>query len=297
MPNHGNSKWGKLGSTQCGKNLFHWGKQTYIMGVINLSPDSFSGDGLKDIEAAVARAKQLAAEGADIIDIGGESTRPGLPSISVDEELCRVIPVLERLSNETSLPLSVDTYKLEVARHALDAGASMINDIWGLKREPRLAELAAQKKVPIVLMSNQRDSPPCHDIMSIIISDLQRAIKQALTLGVPWENIIIDPGIGFGKTQEQNLEILRRLEELKTLDRPILLGSSRKSVIGWVLDLSPEQRSEGTAFIPPTDHRLEGTAATLAIGIAKGADIMRVHDVKEMTLVCRVSDAIIRGWR
>ena len=284
-----------LGSTKCGETIFHWGKRTYIMGVINLSPDSFSGDGLKDIEAALTRAKRLTAEGADIIDIGGESTRPGSASISVDEELHRVIPVLERLSSEISLPLSVDTYKLEVARHALDAGASMINDIWGLKQEPKLAELAAQRELPIILMSNQRDSPHCHDIMSIITSDLQRAIKQAVTLGVPWGNIIIDPGIGFGKTQEQNLEILRRLEELKTLGRPILLGSSRKSVIGWVLDLSPEQRLKGTAFIPPSDHRLEGTAATLAIGIAKGVDIVRVHDVKEMARVCQMSDAIIRG--
>jgi len=286
-----------LGSTKCGETIFHWGKRTYIMGVINLSPDSFSGDGLKDIEAALTRAKRLTAEGADIIDIGGESTRPGSASISVDEELHRVIPVLERLSSEISLPLSVDTYKLEVARHALDAGASMINDIWGLKQEPKLAELAAQRELPIILMSNQRDSPHCHDIMSIITSDLQRAIKQAVTLGVPWENIIIDPGIGFGKTQEQNLEILRRLEELKMLGRPILLGSSRKSVIGWVLDLSPEQRLKGTAFIPPSDHRLEGTAATLAIGIAKGVDIVRVHDVKEMARVCQMSDAIIRGGR
>ena len=144
-------------------------------------------------------------------------------------------------------------------------------------------------------MSNQRDFPPCRDIISTIISDLQRAIKQALTLGVLWENIIIDPGIGFGKTQDQNLEILRRLEELKMLGRTILLGSSRKSVIGWALDLSTEQRLEGTVFIQPADHRLEGTAATLAIGIAKGADIVRVHDVKEMARVCQMSDAIIRG--
>ncbi len=288
---------GVLGFTKCGETIFHWGKRTYIMGVINLSPDSFSGDGLRDIETAVVRAKRLAAEGADIIDVGGESTRPVSSPISSAEELHRVIPVLERLSNEISLPLSIDTYKLEVARHALDAGASMINDIWGLKREPKLAELAAQRELPIILMSNQRDSPPCHDIMSTIIPDLQRAINQALTLGMPRENIIIDPGIGFGKTQDQNLEILRRVEELQTLNRPILLGSSRKSVIGWVLDLSPEQRSEGTAFIPPSDHRLEGTAATLAIGIAKGIDIVRVHDVKEMARVCKMSDAIIRGWR
>jgi dihydropteroate synthase len=264
------------------------------MGVVNVSPDSFSGDGLADIEEAVARAKRLASEGADIIDIGGESTRPGSVPISTDEELRRVIPVVEKLAQEISVPLSVDTYKLEVARQALNAGANMINDIWGLKKEPMLAELAAQKGVPIALMSNQRDSP-CHDIMPAVISDLKRAIKQALSAGVPWENIIIDPGIGFGKTQEQNVEILQRLEELKMLGRPILLGSSRKSFIGWVLDLTPEQRSNKVAFVPPSDQRLEGTAATIAIGIAKGADIIRVHDVKEMARVCKMSDAIVRG--
>jgi len=264
------------------------------MGVTNVSPDSFSGDGLADVEEAVARAERLASEGADIIDIGGESTRPASTPISTDEELRRVIPVVEKLAHNIPLPLSVDTYKLEVAREALNAGADMINDIWGLKKEPRLAELAAQKSVPIVLMSNQRSSP-CRDIMSAVISDLKRAIKRALDAGVPRENIIIDPGIGFGKTQEQNLEVLRRLEELKALNRPILLGSSRKSFIGWVLDLTPEQRSSEVAFVPPGDKRLEGTAATIAIGISKGADIVRVHDVKEMARVCKMSDALVRG--
>jgi dihydropteroate synthase len=264
------------------------------MGVVNVSPDSFSGDGLADAEEAVTRAKRLAYEGADIIDIGGESTRPGSTPVSTDEELRRVILVVEKVAQEISVPLSVDTYKLEVARQALNVGANMINDIWGLQKEPRLAELAAQKGVPIALMSNQRDSP-CHDIVSAVISDLKRAIKQALSAGVPWENIIVDPGIGFGKTQEQNLEILQRLEELKILGRPILLGSSRKSFIGWVLDLTPEQRSNKVAFVPPSDQRLEGTAATIAIGITKGADIIRVHDVKEMARVCKMSDAIVRG--
>ena len=285
---------GNLGSTPCGKSVFCWGKRTYVMGVINVSPDSFSGDGIIDAEEAVAKAKQLASEGADIIDIGGESTRPGSAPVSIDEELRRVVPVVEKLAKEVSVPLSVDTYKLEVARQALNAGANMINDIWGLQKEAELAELAAQKGVPIVLMSNQRDSP-CQDIMPAVISDLKRAIKQVLVAGVPWENIIIDPGIGFGKTQEQNLEVLQRLEELRILGRPILLGSSRKSFIGWVLDLTPEQRSNKVAFIPPGDQRLEGTAATIAIGIARGADIVRVHDVKEMARVCKMSDAIVRG--
>jgi len=284
----------KLGSTTCGKSVFYWGKRTYVMGVINVSPDSFSGDGLADAEEAVAKAKLLASEGADIIDIGGESTRPGSTPLSPDEELRRVIPVVEKLAQKISVPLSVDTYKLEVARQALNAGANMINDIWGLKKEPRLAELAAQKGVPMVLMSNQRGSP-CHDIVSAVISDLKRAIEQAVSAGVPWENIIIDPGIGFGKTQEQNLEVFQRMEELKVLNRPILLGSSRKSFIGWVLDLTPEQRLNKVAFVPPGDQRLEGTAATIAIGIAKGADIVRVHDVKEMARVCKMSDAIVRG--
>lgn len=242
----------------------------------------------------MAKAKQLAAEGADIIDVGGESTRPGSTPVSIDEELRRVVPVVEELVKEVSVPLSVDTYKLEVARQALNAGANLINDIWGLQKEAGLAELAAQKGVPIVLMSNQRDSQ-CQDIMPAVISDLKRAVKQALNAGVPWENIIIDPGIGFGKTQQQNLEILQRLEELRILGRPILLGSSRKSFIGWVLDLAPEQRSNKVAFVPPGDQRLEGTAATVAIGIAKGVNIVRVHNVKEMARVCKMSDAIVRG--
>jgi len=257
------------------------------MGIINVSPDSFAGDGLSGVESAVDRAKQMASEGADIIDVGGESTRPGSTPISVDEELSRVIPVLERLTKEISVPLSIDTYKLEVAREALDAGVNMINDIWGLKKEPKLAELAAQRETPIILMSNQRDISPDHDvtfpdIMSVLISDLQRAIQQALISGVSRGNMIIDPGIGFGKTEEQNLEIIRRLEEMEVLSRPVLIGTSRKSVIGRVLGL-------------PSDQRLEGTAATVAIGIAKGADIVRVHDVKEAARVCKMSDAIIRG--
>lgn len=257
------------------------------MGIINVSPDSFAGDGLADVEAAVARAKYMAAQGADIIDVGGESTRPGSAPISASEELARVIPVLEKVAAEVSLPLSIDTYKLEVARQALAVGANMVNDVWGLKKEPELAELAAQRGVPIILMSNQRDVSPHHDvafsdIVSVVIADLRRAVGQALAAGVPWENIVIDPGIGFGKTQEQNLELMQRLEELKILGRPILLGSSRKSVIGYVLGL-------------PANERLEGTMATVAIGIAKGADIVRVHDVRETARVCKMSDAIIRG--
>ncbi len=273
-----------IGVTRVGHAEFHWGERTYVMGICNLSTDSFSGDGLgSDVEAALAQAQRMVAEGADIIDVGGESTRPGkepLPADDIDEELRLVIPVIERLAGEISVPISIDTYKHGVARRALEAGAAMINDIWALRQDPRLAQLAAEGNVPIIMMSNQRDGP-VEEIMPVITADLKRAVKQAIEAGVPPENIIIDPGIGFGKSLEQNLEIVRRLAELKKLGQPILLGSSRKSMIGIVLDA-------------PTDQRLEGTAATVAIGIANGADIVRVHDVKQMVRVCRMSDAIIR---
>jgi len=229
----------------------------------------------------------MAEEGADIIDVGGESTRPGSLPISAEEEISRVVPVLEKISKKISLPLSVDTYKPEVAQRALDAGASMINDIWGLKRDSRLAELAAQRGVPIVLMSNQRDVSPHHDVvfpdvMSVVIQDLRKSIEKALSKGIPRGNIIIDPGPGFGKTPQQNLEVLRRLEELKELNLPVLLGTSRKSYIGYVLGL-------------PEEERLEGTAAAVAIGISRGVDLVRVHDVKEMVRLCKMADAIVRG--
>jgi dihydropteroate synthase len=270
--------------TTCGNAVFRWGEKTFVMGIINLSPDSFSGDGLgTDLEAASARAKSFVAEGADIIDVGGESTRPGTEAKSIEEvdaELKLVIPAIEILAKEIPVPISIDTYKPKVAEAALKAGAHMLNDIWALKKSPRLAEIAAEAGVPVILMSNQRDAP-ASDIMSAIKADLERAIATAIKAGVPEQNIIIDPGVGFGKTLEQNLEIIRRLSELRYLQKPILLGTSRKSMIGRVLDL-------------PVDRRLEGTAATVAIGIAHGADIVRVHDVKEMVRVCRMSDAIIR---
>ena len=273
-----------ISATRIGNTEFQWGERTYVMGICNLSPDSFSGDGLgSDIEGALAQAQRMVEEGADIIDVGGESTRPGkepLPVNDIDEELRLVIPVIERLAGAITVPISVDTYKHGVASRALEAGASMINDIWALRQDPRLAQLAAERNVPIIMMSNQRDGP-VNDIMTVITADLKRATKQAIEAGVPSHNIILDPGIGFGKSHEQNLEIVRRLAELKTLGQPILLGSSRKSLIGLVLDL-------------PTDQRLEGTAATLAIGIANGADIVRVHDVEQMVRICRMSDAIIR---
>lgn len=265
---------------------FHWGERTYVMGIINVSPDSFAGDGLADASSALLQARRFVGEGADILDLGGESTRPGSSPIDAREELQRVIPALEKITGATSLPVSIDSYKFEVVQEALRLGARMINDIWGLKKEPRLADLAAQFSVPIVLMSNQRDVAPHHDvdfddIVSIVLADLRRAMDQAFRAGVPLENMLLDPGIGFGKTHQQNLEVLRRLEELKVLGRPLLLGTSRKSIIGRQLGVPPDQR-------------MPGTAATVAIAIARGADMIRVHDVQAMVSTARMADAIIR---
>ena len=282
----------QLGTTRCGNTEFRWGERTYVMGIINLSPDSFSGDGITDPEAAVAQARRFASQGADILDVGGESTRPGSAPVSIDQEIRRVVPVIERLVAEVTIPLSIDTCKSEVARRALEAGATMINDQWGLKKDPQLAELAVEWNVPLILMSNQRDkggydaeiqrdTAYYKDIMAEVTSSLRKSLELALKLGVSRESVIIDPGIGFGKTWRQELEIIRRLEELKELGRPILMGPSRKSFIGLVLDL-------------PADERLEGTAAAIAIGIARGADMVRVHDVQQMARVCRMSDAIVR---
>ena len=271
---------GQMGVTQCGGVEFRWGQRTYVMGIVNVAPDSFSGDGLRDVDAAVAQAQRFVAEGADIIDVGGESTRPDFTPISIEEELKRVLPVIEGLAGELPVPVSIDTYKATVAREAIAAGARMINDVWGLKKEPELARVAADNGVPLVITQNQRGAS-FHQFFPELISDLERSIQVALKAGVDWNNIIIDPGIGFGKTVEQNLEIIRRLSELKSIGRPILLGTSRKSFIGLVLDL-------------PVDQRLEATAASVAIGIAAGADIVRVHDVGQMVRVVRMSDAIVR---
>ena len=270
-----------IGVTRCGDTLFRWGTRTYVMGIINLSPDSFSGDGCSDIEAALEKAQQMVRDGADIIDVGGESTRPGSTPIPAEEELKRVVPFLKQVARLINVPLSIDTYKTDVARLALDAGAGIINDISGLRLNPDLVKLAAERNVPIILTSNQRGEK-VERIIESVINNLKHLICISLDAGVTRNNIIIDPGIGFGKTQQQNLEILRRLNEFKILQRPILIGASRKSVIGNVLDL-------------PAEQRLEGTAATVAIGICKGADVVRVHDVKQMALVCRMSDAIVRG--
>jgi dihydropteroate synthase len=272
---------------------FHWGERTYVMGIVNTSPDSFSGDGAADIETAVTRACRFVDEGADILDIGGESTKPGFSQITIEEEIKRVVPVIKQLASRVNVPISIDSSKYEVARQALAAGASILNDQWGLKTELRLAELAAKKNVPIILMSNQRDiggydakvgrdTANYQDVMTEVITSLRNSITAAQKSGVPNENIIIDPGIGFGKTWQQDIEIIRRLRELKVLGLPILVGTSRKSLIKMVLSL-------------PADQRVEGTAATVAVSIANGADIVRVHDLKQMARVCKMTDAIVRG--
>jgi dihydropteroate synthase len=279
--------------TRCGGMEFHWRKRTYVMAIVNTSPDSFSGDGAADIETAVTRACRFVDEGADILDIGGESTRPGFSQITIEEEIRRVVPVIKQLASRVSVPISIDSSKYEVARLALAAGASILNDQWGLKTEPRLAELAAQNKVPLILMSNQRDiggydakvgrdTANYSDVLMEVITSLRNSIAAAQQAGVLKENIIIDPGIGFGKTWQQDIELIRRLRELKVLDLPILVGTSRKSLIKMVLNL-------------PADQRVEGTAATVAVSIANGADIVRVHDVKQMARVCKMTDAIVRG--
>jgi dihydropteroate synthase len=273
-----------LGVTRCGNLELEWGKRTYIMGVVNVTPDSFSNDGVGyDVEAALEEALRFQAEGADIIDVGGESARPGSTPVDVPEEKRRVIPVVRRLASVLNVPISVDTYKPEVAVEAIEAGASMLNDIWALQHASSLATLAAREGVPIVLMHNQRGTS-YSDLLTDMMESLRASMDLALEAGVPIENLVLDPGIGFGKTAEHNLEVLRRLEEFKGLGRPLLVGTSRKSTIGLVLDL-------------PVEERLEGTSATVALAIANGADIVRVHDVRVMARVARMSDAIVRGWQ
>ena len=261
-----------------------WGRRTYVMGIINLTPDSFSGDGLSsDVSAAVEQAIRFEAEGADFIDVGAESTRPGHESITAEEELERLMPALEAIVSRVNLPVSVDTSKAVVARNAVAAGATIINDQWGLKSEPEIAVAAAQTGAGLILMHNQKGRH-YDDLIFDVAASLSASAQAALDAGVPKGNIILDPGSGFGKTPDHNLEVLNRLREFTSLGYPLLLGTSRKSTIGWVLDL-------------PVEDRLEGTAATVALAIAGGVDIVRVHDVQEMVRVCRMSDAVVRGWR
>jgi dihydropteroate synthase len=264
-----------------GPRRFVWGSRTYVMGILNVTPDSFSDGGrYQTLDRALAHAQRLVEDGADILDIGGESTRPGFTPVSAEEEMERIIPVIERISREIPVPISVDTYKASVAREAVKAGAHLINDIWGLKGDPEMAQVCATLGVPVVVMHN-REHPLERDVFAGWLRDLEESLKLARAAGIPEEHLIIDPGVGFGKTYEQNLLVVRDLHRFRELGYPILLGTSRKSLIGRTLDL-------------PVTERVEGTAATVALGIAGGADIVRVHDVREMVRVARMSDAIVR---
>ena len=257
---------------------FEWGTRTYVMGIINVTPDSFSGDGVgTDTDRAVAQGLRMVREGADMLDVGGESTRPGHQPVTVAEEIERTEAVVTRLARETKVPISIDSYKLEVASRAVAAGATIVNDIWGLVRSPELAELAAANNCALVLMHNQDGTDYAGDLIEEIKRFLRVAIDRALHAGVPRERVIIDPGIGFGKTAEQNWVVMRRLNELRDLAQPILIGTSRKSFIGKLLDL-------------PAGERVEGTAATVTASVLRGSDVVRVHDVREMTRVVRVAD-------
>jgi dihydropteroate synthase len=270
---------------------FVWGSRTYVMGIVNVTFDSFSGDGLIAhasagfVQAAVDQARAMLSEGADLLDVGGQSTRPGHAEIPLDDELARVVPVVRAIRElAPDVAISIDTTRAAVAEAALDAGADMVNDVWGVAAENAILKLAAERRVPIVLMHN-RNEPRYTNVVAEVLADLSIAVDAALAAGIEWEMTIVDPGIGFGKTPEQNLAVLHDLHLVATLRRPVLLGTSRKSTIGKVLDL-------------PADQRVEGTVATTALGVAGGADIVRVHDVLPNVRAARMADAIVRGgWR
>ena len=286
---------------QVGNFTFQWGSRTYVMGILNITPDSFSGDGLMERgqgePRALEQAKQFLENGADILDIGGESTRPGSQPVTAEEELARVIPVIESIhKNFPDALISIDTSKAEVAEAGFKAGASILNDVWALRADPQLASVAAAFRVPVILMHN-RSNPASVEVREQIgnayigseyenlIEDVKRellvSVEIARKAGVEETRLIVDPGIGFGKKREHNLELINRLDEIRALGYPVLLGTSRKSFIGFTLDL-------------PADQRVEGTAATVSVGITRGADIIRVHDVKEMARVAKMTDAIVR---
>jgi dihydropteroate synthase len=265
------------------------GSRTHVMGILNVTPDSFSDGGLyTDTARAVERAREMAVQGADIIDIGGESTRPGAEPLTEEEELRRIIPVIERLAAESTTPISVDTYKASVAKTALKAGASLVNDISGLRFSPDMANVVADHGAALAIMHikgtprNMQQNPVYADVVGEVLQYLEEGIEIALKAGVDRGKILIDPGIGFGKTPEHNLTLLNRLSEFRVLGRPILIGTSRKRFIGTVLD------------IPAPEQRIEGTAATVALAIERGAQMVRVHDVAQMVRVARMTDAIIR---
>lgn len=278
--------------------LFEWGTRTYVMGILNLTPDSFSGDGLADFDqdAALRLVGDFVRSGVDILDIGGESTRPGAAQVSAQEEMDRVLPLISLLAGEFKSIISIDTYKAEVAEAALKEGADIVNDVWGLRADPMLGEIVAAAGVPVILMHNRSNPSNAaikeqlggryigveyDDLVEDVKSELMESISLAHKAGIPDQKIILDPGIGFGKTVPQNLELLDRLDEIRELGYPVLLGPSRKSFIGYTLDLPP-------------DDRVEGTAAAIAVGIVRGADIIRVHDVPEMIRVSRMTDALVR---
>lgn len=269
---------------------FIWGTRTYVMGIINVTPDSFSGDGLltrtvDPVSAALEQARQMASQGADVLDIGGQSTRPGHVEIGVDDEMHRVLPAVRAVRDALpEMPISIDTTRAAVAAAALDAGADMINDVWGVASDAEMLRVTAERSVPLVVMHNRHEARYVN-VVAEVLADLQRALEAALQAGVAQELLIVDPGIGFGKTAAHNLAVLRDLAQLQQLGRPVLLGASRKSTIGKVLDL-------------PADERLEGTLATTALGVAAGVDIVRVHDVAPNLRAARMADAIVRGgWR
>ena len=268
--------------------MLDYGKKTYIMGILNVTPDTFSDGGdYTNIDIAVNHAKEMIELGADMIDLGGESTRPGhiyvdVDYVDVDEELKRVIPVVKKLKEELDTPISVDTYKAKVADESLKLGVEMINDVWGLTKDKDMASVIAKHNAYVCIMHNQDDTEYDKDIMESIKEFLLESINIAIEAGIDKNKIVLDPGIGFGKTYEQNLEVLKRLGELKTLGYPILLGTSRKSVIGNTLDLPPQER-------------VEGTIATTVLGIRDGVDIVRVHDVEKNLRAAKMADAIYRG--
>jgi dihydropteroate synthase len=266
--------------TSFGKWNLDFKRKTYIMGILNVTPDSFSdGGNYTQISAAKQHALQMIHDGADIIDIGGESTRPGASSVELDEELSRTIPIIKALSPEIGAPISIDTYKAEVAKQAIEAGALIINDVWGAKADPKMADVAAHYNVPIILMHN-RSNKNYSNLMNDVITDLMESISIAKYAGVRDEHIILDPGIGFAKTFEMNIEVLRNLDQIVALGYPVLLGTSRKSFIGEILDL-------------PASDRMEGTGATVCLGIQKGCTIMRVHDVLPISKMAKVMDALV----
>jgi len=283
----GSALTSQLGHTRIGPATFRWGERTFVMGILNATPDSFSGDGLMAVpgdplEVAVVAGRRMVAEGADLLDIGGESTRPGHEAVSLEDERRRVVPIVAALRAALpGTPLSIDTTKPAVAEAALAAGADLVNDVWGVGDDDALARLAADHGIPLIVMHNRAEARYT-TFMPELIADLQRALERALRLGVRWEDLIVDPGFGFGKTPEHNLVLLRELGAVRLLGRPILLGTSRKSTLGHVLDL-------------PATERLEATLATTALGIAAGADLVRVHDVEANVRAARMSDAIVRG--